>query len=176
MADDQQSSNSGHSESPQGCVFRRQLSTNAAPNGRQAAQHSQHPAPKEPTHQPHTHGLPSASRRERRRPRQGLSRGIWRAPIASDAFTAPPSFIIARNPSSCPHAPVSTVKNRLDKTSMRRDKSLSIGSGPGSHPLKPLALVIRGVPSFDTTVAAYSPPCEYSMIALSVAEIRHTSI
>jgi len=41
-----------------------------------------------------------------------------------------------------------------DKTPMRNDKYLSIGSGPGSHPLKPLALVIRDFASFDTTAVA----------------------
>ena len=45
-----------------------------------------------------------------------------------------------------------------DQTPMREDKCLSFGSGPGSHPLKPLALVMR---CFDTTVAA---PREYLII------------
>jgi hypothetical protein len=62
-----------------------------------------------------------------------------------------------------------------NKTPMRNDKHLSIGSGPGSHPLKPLALIMRGSVPSDMAIAAHPPPCEYMMISL-VAEFRLTSI
>lgn len=45
-----------------------------------------------------------------------------------------------------------------DKTPMRKDKHLSIGYGPGSQSLKPLALVIRGISSVCKTVSASLPP------------------
>jgi hypothetical protein len=46
-----------------------------------------------------------------------------------------------------------------NKTPMRKDKYLSIGSGPGSHPSKPLALVIQDIPLVDMPEAV--APCEY---------------
>jgi hypothetical protein len=59
-----------------------------------------------------------------------------------------------------------------DKTPMCKNKYLSFESGPGSDPLEPLALVIRGISSSDMTIAVDSPPCEYLMVPLLAAEIR----
>jgi hypothetical protein len=63
-----------------------------------------------------------------------------------------------------------------DKTPMRKNKYLSMGSGPGSHSLKPLALVIQDFASLGIMIDSNPPQGEHLIIPIIAAEIRLTSI